>query len=457
MRPYLAVIADSFHAALASRILWAAFIAIWIFLGALAPLGYREDFTTDFRWIDLENGTQMKAMLARGLVDPQQQQTALGRLARAMPADLQRQLQQVGKEEVRIQKDFLASSLNDAMRDESWYDAEAWRQTPRLRELRELDSQPTEALSESLRLRRARLRIEAALPGVFEARSARSVTLTYAGIDFPAVFAVGKTQFVELANQFVMPLLMNWLLGFVLIFLGILVTASVVPDMLQPGSLHLLLSKPISRSLLLISKFVGGCAFVFLCVCQLVIGLWLIAGLRLDIWNARLLWCIPVAVFLVLGVLCRIDTGRFAVAVSHLGHRRDLHLWSVFADHWYPGDLLRQLGDPARSDSRCCPRRRHLDCRDARWGIGPALIVRPIDGRSCLREIPADVISFCRRFVWMPITLSLPVFVAGGLTRMDLGRSICCCWPSKTIGGRSQVCDCRLRRVDCFGSRLIHC
>ncbi len=66
MRPYLAVIADSFHAALASRILWAAFIAIWIFLGALAPLGYREDFTTDFRWIDLENGTQMKAMLAAG-------------------------------------------------------------------------------------------------------------------------------------------------------------------------------------------------------------------------------------------------------------------------------------------------------------------------------------------------------------------------------------------------------
>ncbi len=184
------------------------------------------------------------------------------------------------------------------MREESWYDAEAWRQTPRLRELRELDSQPTEALSESLRLRRARLRIEAALPGVFEARAARSVTLTYAGIDFPAVFAVGKTQFVELANQFVMPLLMNWLLGFVLIFLGILVTASVVPDMLQPGSLHLLLSKPISRSLLLISKFVGGCAFVFLCVCQLVIGLWLIAGLRLDIWNPRLLWCIPVAVFL---------------------------------------------------------------------------------------------------------------------------------------------------------------
>ena len=31
---------------------------------------------------------------------------------------------------------------------------------------------------------------------------------------------------------------------------------------------------------------------------QLIIGLYLIAGLRLDIWNLRLLWCIPVSVFL---------------------------------------------------------------------------------------------------------------------------------------------------------------
>jgi hypothetical protein len=50
--------------------------------------------------------------------------------------------------------------------------------------------------------------------------------------------------------------------------------------------------------MLLLSKFVGGCAFVFLCVVQLVVGLYLVAGLRLDVWNIRLLWCIPVSVFL---------------------------------------------------------------------------------------------------------------------------------------------------------------
>ncbi len=299
IKPYLAVIADSFHSALSSRILWIAMVAIWIFLAALAPIGYHEDYTTTFRWFDLDNGTQMKAMLARGLVDPKESETALGRLARTFPEDIKRKLRQVARgEDVRIDKGALADSLNDSLDNEDWYDAQAWRTTVRLRELRELDEIPDDEISEPERRRRARLRIEAALPGVFTAMSARSITLSYAGFDFPAFFLIGKEQFVSLINQFVVPIMMDWLLGFALIFLGILVTASIIPDMLQPGSLHLLLSKPISRTMLLLSKFVGGCAFVFLCVCQLVVGLWLISGFRLDIWNARMLWCIPVAVFL---------------------------------------------------------------------------------------------------------------------------------------------------------------
>ncbi len=299
MRPYLAVIIDSFHAALSSRILWVAFLGIWLLLGALAPIGFREDYTTTFRGRDIRNGTQMKAMLARGLVDPEQAESAIGRIATAMPDDLRRQLRRVGEgEEVRIWLSTLADALNEKLDDESWYDDTAWRSTVRLKELRDLDATDDADLSESLRRRRARLRIEAAMPGVFEARSARSVILKYAGMDFPANIAIDKTQFISLINQWVVPTIINWLLGFILVFLGILVTAHIIPDMLEPGSLHLLLSKPVSRTLLFLSKFVGGCAFVFLCVIQLVVGLYLIAGLRLDVWNIRVLWCIPVSVFL---------------------------------------------------------------------------------------------------------------------------------------------------------------
>ena len=298
MRPYLAVIADSFRSALSSRVLWVAMIAIWLILALLAPLGFREDYTSTIRGMDFDNPTQLKVMLARGLVDPDQKETALGRLAQALPESLKRRLEKVGRDDVKIYLSTLADALNETLEDESWYDAEAWQKTVRLSELRDLDEMPREELSDALRRRRARLRIEAALPGVFEARPAQSILLTYAGFDFPAFFWVGRPQFVNITNTFVMPLLMNWLLGFALIFLGVLVTGSIVPDMLQPGSLHLLLSKPISRTLLLISKFIGGCAFVLLCVSQLVVGLWLILGLRLDLWNIRILWCIPVCVFL---------------------------------------------------------------------------------------------------------------------------------------------------------------
>ena len=238
-------------------------------------------------------------------MDPKESDTALGRIAGTFPESIKRKLRDVAKgDDVRIDKQALADSLNDALDDESWYDPQAWQSTVRLRELRELDQMDGEELSASLRKRRARLRIEAALPGVMAAQSARTIVLSYAGSEFPPnsiinlAFGVDRERFVSIFNQFVVPTILDWLMGFAMIFLGILVTASIIPEMLQAGSLHLLLSKPISRTILLISKFVGGCAFVFLCVCQLVVGLWLIAGLRLDIWNLRILWCIPVAVFL---------------------------------------------------------------------------------------------------------------------------------------------------------------
>ncbi|GAA5508292.1 ABC transporter permease [Novipirellula caenicola] len=336
--PYIAIIRDSFHAALSSRILWVAFIAIWVLLGALAPIGYREDFTTTFRDRDIDNGGRLKAMLAAGIADPSKANTPVGKIANALPDDVKRELRKVGQgEDVRFYFTTLADSLNSLIEEESWYDAEVWKSTARLRELRELDELGPDEIDETLRKRRARLRIEAAIPGVFESRSARSIMLTYMGMDFPARFAVDKTQFLILLNQIVVPTIINWLLGFILVFLGILVTASIIPDMLQPGSLHLLLSKPVSRWLLLLSKFVGGCAFVFLCVIQLIVGLYLIAGLRLDVWNARLLLCIPVSVFvfavfysvstlaglrfrspiLAIGITCMF--GAYLVVVSMIG------------------------------------------------------------------------------------------------------------------------------------------
>ncbi len=297
MGPYLAVIGDSFRAAFSSRVLWVAIAAIYLFLFSIAPFGYREVMTTSFRAFDLSNGTRMKAMLAQDI--DESKRTPPGMIARALPEELQANLRKVAEgQEVRIRLDLLADGLTELLERDDWYDADVWKKTVRLRELRELEEIPASDQSEDERRRISRLRIEAALPGVFQSRSARSLSLTYAGFDFPAVFQIDPSQFKLLLNHFVLRIIIDWILGFVMIFLGILVTASIIPDMLQPGSLHLLLSKPIKRSWLFLAKFLGGCAFVMVCVTQLIVGLWLICGWRLDVWNARLLWCIPVCVFL---------------------------------------------------------------------------------------------------------------------------------------------------------------
>src|SRR3954452_16679665 len=65
MRPYLAIIKDSFREALASRALWVFTGIILLVLVALAPLGYQQNLTGPFGWGDMVDPPQ----LARRLKD----------------------------------------------------------------------------------------------------------------------------------------------------------------------------------------------------------------------------------------------------------------------------------------------------------------------------------------------------------------------------------------------------
>ncbi|MDC0311312.1 ABC transporter permease, partial [bacterium] len=53
------------------------------------------------------------------------------------------------------------------------------------------------------------------------------------------------------------------------LLIAIIVTANLIPETFEPGSLNLLLSKPISRWGLYVAKFVGGCAFIAICAAYL--------------------------------------------------------------------------------------------------------------------------------------------------------------------------------------------
>ena len=80
------------------------------------------------------------------------------------------------------------------------------------------------------------------------------------------------------------------------LLIAILVTANMVPETFEPGSLNLLLSKPISRWGLYTAKFVGGCVFIALCAGYLFLGVWVWLGLAMEVWDRAILLSIPLYV-----------------------------------------------------------------------------------------------------------------------------------------------------------------
>src|SRR5262249_47004641 len=79
---------------------------------------------------------------------------------------------------------------------------------------------------------------------------------------------------------------------------AILVTSPIMPHIFEPGAIDLLLSKPISRSLLFLTKFAGGCAFIALNAAYFIGGLWALSGLRVDLLSARPLLPLLILLFL---------------------------------------------------------------------------------------------------------------------------------------------------------------
>jgi ABC-type transport system involved in multi-copper enzyme maturation permease subunit len=85
--------------------------------------------------------------------------------------------------------------------------------------------------------------------------------------------------------------------SWVAVLLGVIITSFFIPNMLQKGTIDLLLVKPIGRSLLLLFKFVGGLTFIFLANAFAILGVWLVLGMRSGIWANWMLLLIPLLTF----------------------------------------------------------------------------------------------------------------------------------------------------------------
>jgi hypothetical protein len=142
-----------------------------------------------------------------------------------------------------------------------------------------------------------RLALEAAYPGEIAPIAPKQVQLAYFSWELGLPLPVESEQLFPAINQ-VLVTTLTLLLGVAGVFVAVLVTASMIPQTFEAGSVDLLLSKPISRGWLFLAKFFGGCAFIAINAAYFIGGLWLVLGLRIGLWNQRLLWAIPLYLFL---------------------------------------------------------------------------------------------------------------------------------------------------------------
>src|SRR5439155_10272753 len=78
---------------------------------------------------------------------------------------------------------------------------------------------------------------------------------------------------------------------------SLVVTAGFIPNALARGSFDLMASKPISRTTLLVYKYVGGLTFIFVLTAATVLGIWLAVGVRTGLWALDFLTVIPLLTF----------------------------------------------------------------------------------------------------------------------------------------------------------------
>jgi ABC-type transport system involved in multi-copper enzyme maturation permease subunit len=87
-------------------------------------------------------------------------------------------------------------------------------------------------------------------------------------------------------------------------FLALFASAGLIPSVLEPGRISLLLSKPVTRTTLLIGRFAGNLLVVAANHLYLILSIWLIIGFKTKIWEPRFLLALPISLFVFAVLLC---------------------------------------------------------------------------------------------------------------------------------------------------------
>jgi ABC-type transport system involved in multi-copper enzyme maturation permease subunit len=296
MRPYLAVIRDSFHEALVSRVLWILLLLTTLFLLALLPLGLIEQAGSVLREEDLLNQDKLiEKLLAQGKsTKPSPGRRIWELLDDQTKLSLERRGKAGGEPRWRFR---LAEPLQKVMARRDFFVPADWADVQLSTAARALQKSGLADLPDDQVARFNRLALESAYPNEIAPIPPKQIQVAYFSWELGIPLPIEPEQLYPAINQLVV-IALGYLLGVAGVFVAVLVTASMIPQTFEAGAVDLLLSKPVFRTWLFLAKFVGGCAFIAINAAYFIGGLWLILGVRFGLWNERLLLAIPLYLFL---------------------------------------------------------------------------------------------------------------------------------------------------------------
>ncbi len=308
MNQFIAIMKESLWSTLATKLLYFEVFGVVLILAAVFPFSYKEQVRylvvrqevrqpVDTIKVWVATAERPNESIAKTLWEalPAEQQTRLREL-NARPAT--EQLNRNPNQRNRDERDAVINATNYLITETKLWDDPSLadridnQQTKRLWEKRA-------TLSDDYLKRLNRMIVQEGLRGQLSVPPESNAMLTYAGMDLYAlpISGIGLSELIRLW----LPFTLDKLFLTIGVLLAILVTSTAIPQMLEEGSLYLLLSKPQTRLFLLLSKYVGSGLLILIISTLFLSGAWLILGTRFNVWMNEILWCIPLAltIFLV--------------------------------------------------------------------------------------------------------------------------------------------------------------
>jgi ABC-type transport system involved in multi-copper enzyme maturation permease subunit len=306
MRACFAILKDSFREAAASRVLWLALGIIILVLAAVSPLGLKTVPSTKLRPFELLDAKELMTAIASGRTRDAGPERHIWTLLKdeqkeALDKWVQEEANSGDENDPRRargqrlrRQDQMLNTINGLLESPELYSAEAWKDVELPEELRAPDSAD---LSKDERAAKNLRRFKAAFGSFVDVQDEASLALSYGTLTMFGPLRISQSQVGRIVDEIIIGVL-SIFLGFFGVFGSLLITAPMIPRTFEPGEISLLLSKPVRRATIFVTKFAGGCAFTLLCATVLVTGIWILLWFRLDLWRPELLYCIPLYVFL---------------------------------------------------------------------------------------------------------------------------------------------------------------